>query len=148
MLKRVMVVVLLGCIGLTAGVAVTGMGGQRYVKTAEILLRPNSDASHIVAMTKSQHPGVRVFAHSNGRRPTITVSATGSPEGAFNAVSTATTQVIRQADGHFKSALSSFETIQQRPLGNPVHYGMVGLLAGLSAALGFLVPPRSRLTRR
>jgi hypothetical protein len=26
-------------------------------------------------------------------------------------------------------------------------YVLLGLLAGLSAALGFLVPPRSRLTR-
>jgi hypothetical protein len=35
-----------------------------------------------------------------------------------------------------------------RPQGNAIQTGAIGLLAGLSAALGFLVPPRSRLTRR
>lgn len=29
-------------------------------------------------------------------------------------------------------------------LGFPVHYGLLGMLAGLGTALGFLVPPRSR----
>jgi hypothetical protein len=42
--------------------------------------------------------------------------------------------------------LSSFEVAQRRPLGNPVHLGLAGLLAGVSAALGFLVPPGSRVT--
>jgi hypothetical protein len=33
-----------------------------------------------------------------------------------------------------------------RPQGNAIQTGAIGLLAGLSAALGFLVPPRSCVT--
>lgn len=31
-------------------------------------------------------------------------------------------------------------------LGFPIHYGLLGILARISVALGLLVPPRSRLT--
>src|SRR4029077_12664505 len=77
---------LLGLLGLVVGMGVTSPGGQRYQRTAEVVLRPNSDASHVVGLTQGEHPGVRVFAHG-GRF--ITVTATGSTERAFDGVSAA-----------------------------------------------------------
>jgi hypothetical protein len=142
---KVTLFALLGLVGLVIGVAVTGPAGARYQRTAEVVLRPNSDPSHVVAMTAGEHPGVRVFAHG-GRF--ITITATGGAERAFNGVSAAIIEISQQADGKVMSVMSHLETPQWRPPGNRVNYGLVGLLAGLSAALGFVVPPRSRVTAR
>lgn len=136
---------LLGLVGLVVGIAVTSPAGARYQRTAEVVLRPNSHPSHVVAMTQGEHPGVRVFAH-DGRF--ITVTATGGPERAFNGVSAAIIEISQQADGKVISVMSHLKTPQWRPPGNRVNYGLVGLLAGFSAALGFLVPPSSRVTAR
>jgi hypothetical protein len=85
-------------------------GRAALPETAEVVLRPNSDASHIVAMTKDEHPGVRIFvAMTKDEQPivrafadggqVITVTATGSREGAFSAASAAVREVLQHADG-------------------------------------------------
>jgi hypothetical protein len=87
MLKRVMVVVLLGCVGLTAGVALGTLFPSQVIHTS---------ATNTTCLWCPQLPPSRLI-HS------------GLPMGG---------------------------------------YVLLGLLAGLSAAVGFLVPPRSRLTKR
>jgi hypothetical protein len=134
---------LLGLLGLVVGVAVTSPGGARYQRTAEVVLRPNSDPGLVVAMTRGEHPGVRVLAHG-GRF--ITVTAIGGPERAFNGVSAAIIEISQHTDGKVMSVMSHLETPQGRPPGNQVNYALLSLLAGLSTALGFLVPPGSRVT--
>jgi len=42
--------------------------------------------------------------------------------------------------------LGFFGHLHYPPYSDPAHYAVVGLLAGLSAALGFLVPPRPSVT--
>ncbi len=75
-LKRVVVVVLLGLVGLTAGVTYgmlfpSNEIGETLVLTAD---SPHS-ASDLVTITRDYHPGVRAVAH--GRR-VIDLSVTGS----------------------------------------------------------------------
>jgi hypothetical protein len=142
MRRKITTFALLGLLGLVVGIAVTGLSGQRYRLSAEIVLRPDSHPSHAVVMTKGDHPGVGVIA--DGRR-FITVTATGSPGNVWRAVSAVAREVSQNADGRVMAMTGHLETTQS-PLGNPVHYGLVGLLAGLSAALGFVVPPKSRVT--
>ena len=88
-------------------------------------------------MTRDQHPGVRVVAF----RGDVDFSATGNLGSADRAVNLAARKVISANDGKIKRNLVSNpgQTI-------PASYLVRGLLAGLGAALGFLVPPRSRVT--
>jgi len=65
---------------------------------------------------------------------------------AFNGVSAAIIEISQHTDGKVMSVMSHLETPQGRPPGNQVNYALLGLLAGLSTALGFLVPPGSRVT--
>jgi hypothetical protein len=94
-------------------------------------------------MVRGQHPGARVTAA--GSR-SIYVSANGSLTGSANAVGAAVRELIGHADGRVSYMGTGGHALVRTSLGNPVHYGAVGLLAGLGAALGFLVPPRSRVT--
>ena len=96
----------------------------------------------MVAMTRGEHPGVRVLA-AGGR--VVTVSASGSLMGSANAVGAATRELIGYAGGKVMTIGSAGHALM-RPLGNAVHYGAVGLLAGIGAGLGFVVPPRRRVT--
>jgi hypothetical protein len=131
---KVTMFALLGLVGLVVGIAVSSPAGARYQRTAELVLRPDSHPSH-----------VRVFAHDGHF---ITVTATGGPERTFNGVSAAIIEISQQADGKVMSVMSHLKTPQWRPPGNRVNYGLLGLLAGFSAALGLLVPPSSRVTAR
>jgi hypothetical protein len=89
-----------------------------------------------------------VAVTSPGGARFITVTATGGPERAFNGVSAAIIDISQHTDSKVMSVMSHLETPQGPPPGNQANYGLVGLLAGLSTALGFLVPPRSRVTAR
>jgi hypothetical protein len=113
-----MVVVLLGCVGLTAGVAFGTLfsGNQSTVSIPSI------------------QPPAQSSCHQDWRWPEA------APRGPH----------------HHPVASSSFRCVVQLPVrisdGAPSGrlpmggYVLFGLLGGLSAALGFLVPPRSRVT--
>ena len=157
MLQRVMVVVLFGCVGLAAGVAVTTFGPRSYIVGWAFLLPRHSDGLRLAAIARSQHvQGVRVkFRLSRGGGGELDVLGHGSRDGATRAANAVATQVLR-AIKRMPSVWQRFLAYRNvpaahalaRPQGNAVLTGALGLLAGLSAALGFLVPPRSRLTRR
>jgi hypothetical protein len=142
MLKKAAIVALLGLAGMGGGVAVTGLAGQRYLRNVEIVLPPGTNGNHVVALTSGEHPGVRVYAMKNF----VWAGATGSLDGTADAVGAAVREVIANNHGKVKAVMRSFGLPQRRPLGNLVHYGLLGLLAGLSAAFGFLVPSSSRVT--
>jgi len=146
-LKRVMMVVLLGFVGLIVGVMVTPLGGPSYNASGEIWLPAHSreSATDLVSMVKGQHPGVRVIPA--GSR-SIYVSVNGSLNGSANAYDAAVRDLLGHVHGKVHTVGTAGHALIRTTLGNPVHYGAIGLLAGLSAALGFLVPPRSRLTSR
>ena len=108
------------------------------------MLPASADASHGMAATTGQHPGVRVLAYDDH---SIYISATGTIADAASAVDRATREVIAAYHGKIRTVLSSAAHALGRPLGNPVHFGLLGLLAGLSAALGFFIPPASRLPK-
>ena len=142
-----MVVVLLGFVGVILGVMVTPFGGPSYNTSGEIWLPAHSreSAKDLVSMVKGQHPGVRVIPV--GSR-SIYVSVNGSLDGSANAYDAAVRDLLGHVHGKVHSIGTGGHALIRTALGNPVHYGAVGLLAGLSAALGLLVPPRSRLTSR
>ena len=123
MLRRVMVVVLLGCVGLTAGVALGTVFFGHEVPSISVpahLLLPQSNC------------------HQDWRWPPD-LAAHRSPHHHL-----ASSSSFRC---HVKSpAIITYSAPSARlPLRD---YVLFGLLAGLSAALGFLVPPRSLLNRR
>jgi hypothetical protein len=140
--KKVTIVVLLGLVGLVVGVKVTSLGGPRYEAFEQLTLPHSHEAPALVAMTKGQHPGVRVRA-DGGRF--VLVSANGSLNGSASAVGAATRELMRHAHGKVWR-IGSAGHAEMRPLGDPVHYGAVGLLAGLGAGLGFVMPARRRMT--
>jgi hypothetical protein len=115
-LKRVMVVMLLGCVGLTAGVAFGTLFRSNVISTfTPVNTSCHSDLSHqhpSVTITRLQHPGAR----GNAR--------------------------LRAPDSGCPSYHGGL-IYRGLPTGG---YVLLGLLAGLSAALVFLVPPRSRVT--
>jgi hypothetical protein len=155
-----MVVALLGCVGLTAGVTLGTLFPSydltRYYVSSGLLLPANSprSASELVIMIRNDHPGVRVIAygrHCQGcqrLKRHIGFDATGSLGSTEMAVHLAIREVIAANDGKVERTWPG--EIFRLP---PRRYGLsgyvlLGLVAGLSAALGFLVPPRSRLTRK
>jgi len=91
-----------------------------------------------VTMTRDDHPGVFIVAHG-GRF--IDFSATGSLGDAVRVVTLANRAVMAANDGTVKTWFHG-RTVR-RPT---VKYALLGLLAGLGAALGFLVPPKWRVT--
>jgi hypothetical protein len=138
---------LLGFVGLGIGVMLTPFGGPRYNASGEIRLPAHSreTARDLVSKVKGQHPGVRVKPTGNRG---IYVSVNGSLNGSANAYEAAVRDLLRHVHGKVFTIGRAGDALVRTTLGNPVHYGAIGLLAGLSAALGFLVPPRSRLTSR
>src|SRR5262249_36254548 len=107
MLRRLMLVVLLGCVGLTGVVTLGPLPPSSVISS--------SPAVNTTCLSDWSH-GHRPVTVNLGRMPDI-----GCP--SFPG------RLIRRGI----------------PMGG---YVLLGLLAGLSAALGFLVPPRSSLTRR
>ena len=124
MLRRVMVVVLLGCLGLTAGVTLGTLFPSNQTKPFVLNVQTSCDAgwrlyspSDLANTVAGHHPpaDLRGVAHGGGCLVYLPVRI----------------RVIAPSG--------------RVPMGG---YVLLGLLAGPSAALGFLVPPRSRLTRR
>ena len=76
---------------------------------------------------------------ANGGR-SIDFSASGSLGDAGRALNLANRAVIAANEGKVKARV--YGTAARRPT---VRYGLLGLLAGLGAALGFLVPPKWRV---
>jgi hypothetical protein len=164
-LNRVMVVVLLGCVGLTAGLAfgtlfsgnqsatslfpghgpVTSLGisvvePPKSSFTFPARFRPAAD---LVRLTRMGHfPGVRVFAH--GERVIELSPKPFSPEGRWN-VCVANRRYCDGCGRHTCGGTAGLAAMSSYvgPMGSCI---LFGLLAGLSAAFGFLVPPRSRVT--
>ena len=136
-LTKVMAVVLLGFLGLTAGIAV-GVLFPRYEVGGGLRLPAHSphSAPDLVNMTRNDHPGVSVVAY--GER-NIGFSTTDSISSADRAVNLAYKELVAANDGKIKRVFYGLAA----PLG-PDADGLKGLLAGLGTALGFLVPPRSR----
>ena len=146
MLRRLAVLLLFSLAGSVAGVEASWyglhyypdwfgwLGGYRYYVDEAIVLAPGSDPRHLVAVMKGKHPGVQVVA----RAPRlIVISATGSFHAGW-LVTKAGGEVVALNDGKAKRSVAGFG----RGLAvNPVDYG---LLAGLGAGLGFVVPPRRR----
>ncbi|MGN6681846.1 MAG: hypothetical protein ACTHKL_29130 [Streptosporangiaceae bacterium] len=145
MLKRVMAIVLLGFVGLIAGYALT-IRFPSYELDATLILPAHGphSAAALVSMTRDDHPGVRVDACPGH----IDFSATGSSLGgsdraAIRAESQAIREVIAANNGKVEGVLPSLAGRFY-----PLDYALDGLLAGVGIALGFCLPPRSRLTRR
>jgi hypothetical protein len=148
MLRRVMVVVLFGCVGLAAGVAYAALFKPSYEVSEAIRFVPTgvcgcvpdgTTLRRLGALTRSHHPGVQVTVARSV--PSVYFSATGSIPSAEQAVSSAAKDIIAPL------YIGGPKLVRGIPapvaLGNAVPYGLLGLLAGVSAALGFLVPPKS-----
>ncbi len=143
MLKRVMVVVLVGVplafVSLVAGFELDRVFPSNYQVGDELVLPVDSphSAAELVRMTRDDHPGVRVDSAARS----ISFSATGSLGDADRAVTLANRAVIAANNGKVQTTLPDMPV--RAPSGR---YALLCLLAGLSAALGFLVPPKSRVT--
>ena len=148
MLKRIAIIALLGTLGLAVGYTSTWLGGHRY-SIGTVLWLPRHSAhspAELVAMTSGRHPGAQVRA-SGGNM--ISIEATGTILGADEAMRVAYKEVVAANDRKFQFLpyYAHFADQLQLTWGDPVHRGLVGLLAGISVALGFLVPPRPRVVR-
>ncbi len=125
-----MVVVLLGCVGLTAGVAFGTLfsvnQSRAFSSNQSRPLSGNGIKASIVL------PTVRFSCHQSSR-------LYSAPDPVAN-VGVHHTHVSAATHGE---RLRRGATSGGLPMGD---YVLFGLLAGLSAALGFLVPPRSSLT--
>jgi hypothetical protein len=145
MLQRLAFVGALALVGLVAGIAITGLGGLR-VEIGSTLYLPAHNSPHtsseLVAMTRGHHPGAQVWAHGRG----ITIHASGSFAGAEHAMRVAYGEIVASNDRKFKSYYPDFADQVGFTWGNRFHNGLLGLLAGTGAALGLLVPSRSRVT--
>ena len=145
MLNKVTIVALLGVLGLCAGVAVTPIAGPRYLASGQISFPAHTrEATNIVAKARGQHPGVRVHALAGHF---VWLTATGSFAGSENAVHAAILKLVGYANGKVIEAVEPSVPHRLRgPLGNPLHYGAIGLLAGLAPGLVFLTYSRRRAT--
>jgi hypothetical protein len=145
MLKRIVAVVLIGILGLVVGIAVTYSGGYRY-KVIGTLVLPDRNSPHsaaeLVAMTWGHHPGAHLTPLA--RRNSVRMIATGTFDGAEHAIFRAYTELVASNDHKFKSFFPSYGGAWREGLLRR-NYGFLGLLAGLSVGLGFLVPPKPRL---
>ena len=115
-----MVVVLLGCVGLTAGVAFGTLFSGNGINPSIVL--PAVRTTVLPAFRTSCHQGWHL---NSAPEPVANI-------GVHRTHLSAPTHVERLRHGAPSGRL---------PMGD---YILLGLLAGLSAALGFLVPPRSR----
>lgn len=148
MLRRIAIIVLLGTLGFSVGYVSTWLGGHRYY-IGTVLWLPRHSAhspAELVAMTSGRHPGAQVRA-SGGNM--ISIEATGTILSADHAMRVAYKEVVAANDSKFQFLpyYAHFADQSELTWGNPMHRGLVGLLAGISVALGFLVPPRSRALR-
>jgi hypothetical protein len=145
--KKVAAVLLLGILGFVVGYASTWLGGHRYYIGTTLWLPRHSphSAADLVAMTWGRHPGAQVRA--DGQE--VNIEATGTILGADHAMRVAYKEVVAANDGKFRFLPYYAHFADQLGLvwGNPMHRGLLGLAAGLSAALGFLVPPRPPAVR-
>ena len=158
MLKRaVKLVVLLGVLGIFAGVVYAYLFRPSYEvgeairfvpahvcghqKSSLVLCAPaSSTVRHLAAVTESQHRRVQIIVARGGH--SVDISATGSIPGADRAVRSAARDLVAHiGEVRYLYGVS----LRFLSLGNAISFSMLGLLAGLSAALGFLVPPRSVL---
>ncbi len=148
MLRRIAIIALLGTLGLVVGYASTWLGGHRYYIGTTLWLPRHSAHSpaELVAMTSGHHPGAQVRAAGGNK---ISIEATGTILAADEAMRVAYKEVVAANDRKFQFLpyYAHFADQLELTWGDPVHRGLVGLLAGLSVALGFLVPPRSRVVR-
>ncbi len=116
-----MVVVLLGCVGLTAGLACGTLFSGHEVRNISVHLLFPAQSSHV------RLPSLRVGPCAQPARVSQNLPVSWSPAIRLSSP----VRLIRHV------------TVAGLPL---YGYVLFGLLAGLSAALGFLVPPRSRVT--
>jgi hypothetical protein len=93
----------------------------------------------LAAMTQSQHPGVQITVARN--LPSVYISATGSIPGADRAVRSAARDLIAPSTS---AGPSTSRGCPPRLPWAMRSLWLDRLLAGLGAALGFLVPPRAR----
>jgi len=145
MVKNVTKVALLGVLGLGVGVAVRPLAGPGYLATGEITLPIHSRvATAMVAKARGQHPGVRVHVF---RGDDVRLTATGSFMDSESAIHAAIVMLVGHAKGKIIEAVEpSVPQRLSRPLGNAVHYGAIGLLAGLAPGLVFVAYSRRRAT--
>jgi hypothetical protein len=146
MLRRLAVLVLFSLAGSIAGAWASWyglqhspdwfgwLGGYRYYVQQGIVLAPDSDARHLVALMRGQHPGVQVVARSPR---SIDISATGTFHAGW-LVTKAGREVVALNGGKARRSVGG---MARGLAGNPVDYG---LLAGLGTGLGFVVPCRRR----
>ncbi len=143
MARKIAIVLCLAVLGLVAGYASTWLGGHSYYIGSGLWLPRHSQhsPSQLVAMTAGRHPGAEVRAVGGNK---ISVVATGSLEAAEAAVAAGYRAVLVANGGEFQFLPYDYVVDQQGLVwGDPVHRGLVGLLAGISVALGFLVPTRA-----
>ena len=145
MLRRFAIIALLGILGLSVGYVSTWLGGHRYYIGTTLWLPRNSphSAKELVAMTSGRHPGAQVRA--DGQE--VNIEATGTILGADEAMRVAYREVVAANVRKFRFLpyYAHFADQLELTWGDPVHRGLVGLFAGISVALGFLVPPKSRV---
>jgi hypothetical protein len=123
-----MVVVLLGCLGLAAGVAFGTLFSGNEIR-ASVALPAKASRHHDVFLRLTPSSAHSALCHSLSSLSHIRVHRPKAVKAP-----------LRQGPAVVHWAPSG-----RLPMGG---YVLLGLLAGLSAALGFLVPPRSRLTKR
>jgi hypothetical protein len=148
MLRRISILVLLGILGFSVGFVSTWLGGHRYYIGTTLWLPRHSGHSpaELVAMTSGRHLGAQVRA-SGGNE--ISIEATGTILAADHAMRVAYKEVVAANDRKFQFLpyYAHFADQLELTWGNPVHRGLAGLGAGISVALGFLMPPRRRVLR-
>ncbi len=150
-LRSLAIVVLLGLVGLVAGgaFAVTDLGPRSYTATEEFTLPAHShDAIRLAAVARSQHvEGVRVRVLDGH---TLQVTGHGSLTGSVSALEAVVSQVRKAIKDmsltHVWSIHGGVHALARRSQGNAVQTGGIGLLAGLGAGLGIVVPLRRRMT--
>jgi hypothetical protein len=148
MRRRIAIIPLLGILGFSLAYTSTWLGGHRYY-IGTVLWLPRHSAhspNELVAMTAGRHPGAQVRASGANM---ISIEATGSVLAADHAMRVAYKEVVAANDRKFQFLpyYAHFADQLQLTWGDPVHRGLVGLAAGISVALGFLVPPRRRAVR-
>jgi hypothetical protein len=147
--KKLSAVVLLGFLGLVAGVAYAATAGpSSYTATTEFTLPAHShDAARLAAVARSQHvPRVRVRV-LNGH--TFQVTGHGSLTGSVSAELAVVSQVRKAIKdmslAHVRWMHGGVHAAARLPQGNVLRTGGIGLLAGLGAGLGIEVLSRSRV---
>jgi hypothetical protein len=136
MLKKVMVVVLLGCVGLTAGLAF----GTWWFSSHQ----PRAQFSALRVQNTCQNDW-RLYSPSDlvpnirGHHPPPGVPGAGTRKPSEHHLAHGGRCLVQLPAMPITGSAPS----SRLPLGG---YVLFGLLAGLSAALGFLMPPRSSVT--